>query len=355
MNVGRWVVMALAALGVACASSAHAEDSYSAEFEGEVRLDESVSVVRASVPYAHVRVSDSDRTGVWARARVELRHPVRGRAEEILRESAGLVLMREGEVARLEVEILPPGEPEGVDTGASVGVELEIEVPKGVGVTLTCQFGDVDIVQVSGPIVINAASGEIRLRDAPGDAVLSATFGKVTVQGGGHVRVSGSSAEVRIRGVQSAHIENQFGGVTAAEVAGELRVDARSASVTVDGVGGAIEIGNSFGPVSIRGSQGRVKVQTSGAISVSEVVEIPEGSQWLLATQFHPVELTLPATADVEVQAFSHFGPIESDFAMERRHGWNEEATIRLGDASRATIEIRNTGDIRVLRQREGK
>ncbi|MFH1570241.1 MAG: hypothetical protein ABIL09_19775 [Gemmatimonadota bacterium] len=350
MIAARGAIAALVLLGLARATAVQAADEGFAQFRGEARLDGDVAVLRASVPFANLRVTGTDGTEIRVKARVEVRHPVPVRAEEIAAQ-AKLVLEREGGDARLAVEGLP------TDThdGASAAVELEIEMPRRVGVDLTCQFGDVKVEGVSGPIAVAARSGAIEVRDATGSAELSADFGKVTVTAGGEVRVAGRSAQVTLHGVQSARVESQFGTVTAADVAGDLDIEGSSARIAVDGVGGAVDIRDSFQLVEIRGSAGPVKVQTSGPITVAGIRQIPAGSQWLLATRFNPVTLVLPATADVTVRAFSQFGPVESDFPVERAQGWDEVATIRLGDADRAAIEIRNTKDIEVRREREGE
>lgn len=354
-NAGRWSAVALTVLAAAGARVTHAEEGYSTDFTSEARLGGDVAVLRARVPFARVRVVGSNRADVLATARVELHHPLKGRAQEIVREAAGVVLRREGESIHCTVEVLPPGEPDDVQAGASVAVELDIEMPRQLGVDIISQFGDVDVFGVTGPIGVSARSGAISVRSSPGSANLAADFGKVTVWAGGDVNVVGRNAEVQVSGARSVYVENLFGQVSVSEVAGDVRIEASNGEIAVEDVGGAIEIDNSFGPVEIRGSGGAVHVQTTGAISVSEIDSIPDGSQWLLSTQFHPVVLTLAESADVEVRARSHFGPVESDFEMAQEHGWDEEGTVRLGEDGRARIEIRNTEAIRIVREKEGE
>jgi DUF4097 and DUF4098 domain-containing protein YvlB len=196
-------------------------------------------------------------------------------------------------------------------------VDVVVEVPDGVALTVTAQVASVRVDGPLGRTEIRTQVGSIHL-DRTGDVTARTSGGDVTI---GHV-----GGQARVQGMGTIHlgtltgpaeVRNVTGPVAVGSAAGSLRlrsstgdlaVDAASTDVHARTAGGAITVGAaSAGTLDLRTSGGTIRVG------------IPEGTSVLLdaTTKLGRVEQQLtaadgPAPTDrrAEIRAHTSMGDI---------------------------------------------
>ncbi|MDX6481030.1 MAG: hypothetical protein QOG85_1540 [Gaiellaceae bacterium] len=118
------------------------------------------------------------------------------------------------------------------------GLKVRATVPHGAGLKVKTASADTRITGRSGPLEINAVSGDVRLRGSvDGDAAVKTVSGDAEIDAvGGSITVQTVSGDARIGAVG--------GEVNAKSVSGDIRFDAVSeGDVRFSSVSGDVEIG----------------------------------------------------------------------------------------------------------------
>jgi len=229
-------------------------------------------------------------------------------------------------------------EPQGQnDSEGTVGVELEVHVPKNITLDAKADRGGVQISGVSGNVTIQGQHGPIEVRQSGADVSVESNNNSDDIRvvgAAGNVRVSGHGAQVEISDVQGAVTldGDYFGSLTFARLAKGIHFVSNRTDLAVTQLTGRVEITNP-GDMGIYDSTGNVTLTTtkrdltldnvtgkiqvdnrSGNITVRFTQ--PPHEQLELTTQSGDIDVTLPAKAEFDISARAdNNGDISSDFS----------------------------------------
>ncbi len=192
-------------------------------------------------------------------------------------------------------------------TADEAKVDYEIGLPSGTSVSVTT---------VSAPITADGLNGDISL---------SSETGQITVRNvaKSHLQVRSMAAPVSLSNVIAAHVDVQSSG-------------------------GAVKLENVNGP--------RVSVGTSSG-NIEYHGDCSGGGDYIMTTHSGSIDLTLPATASVDLTARSSKGSVENEFPLEEKahhsfipqQGRSFAGTSNSGSSS---VELQSfSGKIRVKKQ----
>ena len=110
------------------------------------------------------------------------------------------------------------------DGGGGTGADYDLRVPRGAGVEIESEAGDVEVSGVSGTVEIRAGAGDVTVRDAGGDVTVEAPRGDVVVR-----NVSTDTGEVELDvGSGDVELESLNVGTLEANVeAGDVAISGR--------------------------------------------------------------------------------------------------------------------------------
>ena len=164
------------------------------------------------------------------------------KAPKVLEKHLVLTLEQQGNTAELKgfVDI------DGWDFGDSPSVELYVEVPAHLSLTIEDSSGSVTVDNVRGDIRLDDSSGSIKMTDV-----------------GGTVDIEDGSGSISITGVgQDVLIEDGSGSISVSGVNGSVIVDDGSGSVNVRDVGQDFIVKrDGSGGVTYSNVQGRVETR----------------------------------------------------------------------------------------------
>lgn len=167
---------------------------------------------------------------------------------------------RKGDVVEVAVQL--PDESKGIGIFYA-SLDLAVDVPAGLAVVVTDSSGDVTIDEVR-LVRLTDSSGEIVVRDLPGDIEINDSSGDIRVEAtAGLVKIVDSSGDIVVRGARDVVIPSDSSGdIVIARVAGSVRIDSdTSGDVSISGVGQNVEfIADSSGDVRVSGVKGTVRV-----------------------------------------------------------------------------------------------
>ncbi|MFZ1130038.1 MAG: DUF4097 family beta strand repeat-containing protein [Terriglobales bacterium] len=212
----------------------------------------------------------------------------------------------------------------------SVTTDIDIYVPVNTALSITSGRGDVTIAGMSSSVEVNHHRGEVNVTDNTGNVTLNLdgssvrlehVKGDVTIQGkanevaiedvDGAVRLNGEFQEslrlVRVSKMVSFHssrTEMEFsrldgrldldsGDLRADSLIGPTRLTTRSKDIALEGVSGDLRLEDGNGSVE-------VGLHKPGNIQIDN--------------QRGDVQVTLPPSTPIKVEARTHEGEIESDF-----------------------------------------
>ncbi len=171
--------------------------------------------------------------------------------------------------------------------------------------------GEVELITDRGALQAHNITGEKSvLRAGIGDVTLIGTHGVTWVETGSgfiHVdRSNGTQLDLR-SGAGSMEILNSSGRLVGVSESGD---------VTVTQFRGDVDLQAKAGPLIIDGDLGRVRARTgSGSISLSSWASPAESAgkpvDWVVETSFGPIDLQLPNSPDLTLQAVTNMGRIK--------------------------------------------
>jgi Putative adhesin/Domain of unknown function (DUF5668) len=229
-------------------------------------------------------------------------------------------------------------EPQGQnDSDGTIGVELEVHVPKNISLDVKTDRGGVQISGIAGNVTTQSQHGAIEVRQSGADVSVDSRNDSDdirVVSAGGNVRVSGRGAQVEISDVQGAVTldGDYFGSLNFARLTKGIHFVSNRTDLAVSQLTGRVEISNP-GDMGIYDSTGSVTLTTtkrditldnvtgkiqvdnhSGNITVRYTQPPKEPLE--LTTQSGDIDVTLPAKAVFDVSARAdNSGEISSDFS----------------------------------------
>jgi len=240
-------------------------------------------------------------------------------------------------------------EPQGQnDSEGTVGVELEVHVPKNITLDTHTDRGGVQISGVAGNITIQSQHGPIEVRQSGADVSVESNSSSDDIRlvgAAGNVRVSGHGAQVEISDVAGAVTldGDYFGSLSFARLAKGFHFVSNRTDLAVTQLSGRVEIANasdleihdSTGSATLTTTKrdltldnvtGRIQVDNrSGNITVRFTQPPKEPVE--LTTQSGDIDVTLPAKSAFDVSARAdNNGEISSDFSelesrIDETHG----------------------------------
>jgi DUF4097 and DUF4098 domain-containing protein YvlB len=251
-------------------------------------------------------------------------------------------------------------------------------------------YKPVRVTRVGGGVKVQSDSAAVTADDIGGDVFIRSSYNEIAVSNvRGSVDVDGDSALVSVRGIQGnarvatsykdteaatiggwLDVRSQSGGVKASDikqsvsivtsynpvevyrVGGSLNVDGDSAGVLAEDISGDVVVRNSYKYVILRRTSGSIVVHgDSSPVEVDEIKSLPAGGRIEILTSYKPVTLTLPADAEVAIQAKSEYGKISSDFPVflsgTDPNTVSTKLAAKLGEAT-VLVRIETSADIRI-------
>lgn len=182
----------------------------------------------------------------------------------------------------------------------NASVDLQITAPPDARIEARTGGGNVQVVDLTGEIVVNTGGGNITIDGSTGDVNARTGGGDIDIDGpAGKVDASTGGGDVTIRGA-SSDVKVRTGG-------GNLRVEGARGNVDANTGGGNITIGDSDGTISVstgggeitvRSATGRITGSTGGG-NISYEGRLEGDCQ--LDTGGGNITLDLPADSNVEV------------------------------------------------------
>ncbi|MDH4036387.1 MAG: DUF4097 domain-containing protein [Candidatus Krumholzibacteria bacterium] len=184
----------------------------------------------------------------------------------------------------------------------SAWVDYTIEVPRGFHVTASTTSGEVRVSNIEGNAVVAATSGDIDIRAIGGDAEIAVTSGNVdAVEIGGDVELSATSGDVNVD-----------------KVGGKLELEGTSGDFQVTRVAGNVTAQLSSGDFVLEGCSGNVSFDTaSGDGRMIEVTGSIEAS-----TSSGDIEVLIMPTADRVFDLSSSSGDIRVYYVPVKNFGF---------------------------------
>jgi DUF4097 and DUF4098 domain-containing protein YvlB len=187
----------------------------------------------------------------------------------------------------------------GMSNLRNVRINYVIEIPKDTEVNVSIVSGSQSIRNIRGPVVIQAASGGIRVEGIERDVQLQTVSGAVeAIDVGGDVRASTAS-----------------GGVTVTNAKGDVRASSLSGTVRVSKPAGRIDADCGSGKIEIDDARFDVKAHSvSGEVAISG----DPGAQgyWDLKTVSGAVHVQVPPAANFRFSAEAISGNIKTDIPI---------------------------------------
>jgi DUF4097 and DUF4098 domain-containing protein YvlB len=217
--------------------------------------------------------------------------------------------------------------------------EFKYTVNGNASINVVNQFGSVTLTPASGKQVIVSATShsddveadcsqsgnriEVRthfLKNAndsdgkidyeiqvPNGATVSAQVASGSIRAehlNGDVTLSGDSASVEARNVNNAHVHARTvsGPITFADISG-----------------GHVEIGTGSGKVALSNVTGPSVTVNTTSSGISYDGDFGAGGAYRLSSHSGPIDVSLPASASVEVRAESVNGNVQNDFPLQQR------------------------------------
>jgi Putative adhesin/Domain of unknown function (DUF5668) len=229
-------------------------------------------------------------------------------------------------------------EPQGQnDSDGTIGVELEVHVPKNISLDAKTDRGGVQVSGIYGNVTIESQHGAIEVRQSGADVSVDSRNDSDdirVVSAGGNVRVSGRGAQVEISDVQGAVTldGDYFGSLNFARLTKGIHFISNRTDLAISQLTGRVDISNP-GDMGIYDSTGSVTLTTtkrdltldnvtgkiqvdnhSGNITVRYTD--PPREPLELTTQSGDIDVSLPAKAVFDVSARAdNNGEISSDFS----------------------------------------
>lgn len=217
--------------------------------------------------------------------------------------------------------------------GHGISIDLSLRVPKTTSDDLSSDHGDISVDGLCGDQTLSAQKGDVRASNVQGLVKIHNNGGDTEVRTvKGSVDLDGHGDDVEIADVtDSVTVHGEFGGAIQLRNIGQtLRFDSTRTEMTAQKVSGRVEM--EVGSMEVSGIDGPLEITTREKdITVNEFkhslhitnkdghitleTSTPPAHDIQVELRKGEVDLTLPAASNFQIEAYSHHGEVESDFA----------------------------------------
>jgi DUF4097 and DUF4098 domain-containing protein YvlB len=218
------------------------------------------------------------------------------------------------------------------DQSSRVRVDLEVQSPAQATISAQASRGNITVIQMTGPLTLNAKNGNLDIHDITGDINADISHGDSRLMNiKGNVRLDGAGGEVDLGDISGdATIDGDFFGpirvrnvskttrynssrtnLTLGKLSGQLELDSRSLSAT--DLPGSFELVTSDKDISLDNVAGHIEV-TNRRGDISIRFPSPPREDIRITGESGNITLTMPAKSTFSLSAVSRSGEIENDF-----------------------------------------
>jgi DUF4097 and DUF4098 domain-containing protein YvlB len=262
---------------------------------------------------------------------------------------------------------------QGTDTvlPAPAGAELKLSLMQADVTVRVWDRREVRVVSPRGGVDVRATNGTIKVGTDFPHGVSAALSVSVTVPRDMPVELSGPMVSADLSGVDGAvQVSTTHGAIRLEGGRGFVRLHSLQGSVDVRGAQGRIDVETNNGTVSVTGSAGAIRAHSlNGAVTLRDITSdavdayslngdilydgtIEPGGQYSLSTHAGDVVVTVPANADVAIEASTFGGAFETAFpvTLQKTESGGRTVSLSLGAGS-ARMELESfSGTIRLER-----
>lgn len=206
----------------------------------------------------HVRVRAGARSDIAIVATFRVSGRTRESAEQVA--NAMRLVLTTGTTVRTRIE-----SPEWGRSHTDVGfaVDLDVEMPARMPVTVTNRFGQTTIGGLKAPLTVNSGNGRLLVEDVEARASLRNRFGAIDVRRlTGDVEITGDNGSIVADTISgSVTVHSRFGSVTLSSVGRQATVDGMNGAIVIRDVRGGVTVSSNFGPVQMERIGGRVAIK----------------------------------------------------------------------------------------------
>lgn len=215
--------------------------------------------------------------------------------------------------------------------------DLKVEGVRG-SLAAENQSGALSVRDVDGPISLDGQNSDITVRFVRGGGQLTGRFGTLTLQdGSGEFFVNSQSAAVLVEGVRGGlNLITQFGQARVNQLSGTLNAQCTSTVLGTSFVSQGQDIQSRFGSVNVEFPGGNVRVIGESTPILLRIPEAGSAQRYEATARYGSLTLQVPATSSLAIQASSNLGTIYSDFPLRRNDAgqWQRgEAVLGSGAA----------------------
>lgn len=235
---------------------------------------------------------------------------------------AVLEVVRQGDV------IIVRSNHDRASEGLRVSSELEVTVPKGATIECKGRYGDFDVTDVAGSLVVDSDNTGVRAANIGGDVRIETRRSDIlrAINVKGNVELRGSGSDVELENIEGTSVVNGsfYGDLAFRKLAKPFRFESSSTEIRVAKVPGRIEMSRGHltgddlsGPVFVRGRSKDVQLSS---FSDGLELQIDKGDVELrpklpvgkmdVRIRGGDVDLALPGGAKVELNAVTERGEI---------------------------------------------
>jgi len=279
----------------------------------------SIRTVRGDIT---VRATDDERIQVSAKKNVKTWNE--SQAERIAK-PVNVAIIQNGSTYEVH--------PSGYDTSDSrISLDLDVSVPQKSPVTVKTEKGDVSISDFMADVNVTDQNGDVEVRGTNGDVSIEMRKGDVKVSDTkGDVKISGKGGEIEANDTTgSLTVEGDFyGPVRADKVLKGVRMVSAKADLTLSALAGHMEAGSGNldivdapGNLTLRTRDSEINVENAGGklnidnrnASVSVRFSSAPKEDVQITNSSSEISLTVPGSANFEIQADCHNCEISSEF-----------------------------------------
>lgn len=180
-------------------------------------------------------------------------------------------------------------------------VDLDVESPATIeSLSIDSRLGPTNVERLTGRLNVHGAFGAITVTGQDGTAILQNANGQVNVMDG--------------RG--SLRVENAFGAIRVERQQGDMNIANANGKIQVIDARGSVQVKNRFGAIELRGvdSLGLDVQGENGAVHFDGTLS--SGSENRLTCTFGSIELQIPTSSNVRLDATTAFGQVAVNFAL---------------------------------------